>query len=53
MPRIVDDLYRRFPDFRRAYDENGLPSTSSMRSRRRAGRCAVSRACDDLIAVAT
>ena len=22
--RIVDDLYRRFPDFRRAYDENGL-----------------------------
>ena len=23
-PRIVDDLYRRFADFRRAYDEQGL-----------------------------
>ena len=23
-PRIVDDLYRRFPDFRRAYDEDGM-----------------------------
>jgi transaldolase len=23
-PRIVDDLYRRFDDFRRAYDEGGL-----------------------------
>jgi transaldolase len=23
-PAIVDDLYRRFPDFRRAYDEDGL-----------------------------
>ncbi|HLJ49305.1 MAG TPA: transaldolase family protein [Bryobacteraceae bacterium] len=23
-PRIVDELYRKFPDFRRAYDENGL-----------------------------
>ena len=23
-PAIVDDLYRRFPDFRRAYDEGGL-----------------------------
>jgi transaldolase len=22
--RVVDDLYRRFPDFRRAYDERGL-----------------------------
>jgi transaldolase len=23
-PAIVDDLYRRFPDFRRAYDVEGL-----------------------------
>jgi len=23
-PKIVDELYRRFPDFRRAYDEGGL-----------------------------
>ena len=23
-PAIVDDLYRRFADFRRAYDEDGL-----------------------------
>jgi transaldolase len=23
-PRVVDTLYRRFPDFRRAYDEGGL-----------------------------
>jgi transaldolase len=23
-PAIVDDLYRKFPDFRRAYDEDGL-----------------------------
>ena len=23
-PRIVDDLYRRFPDFRRAYDDGGM-----------------------------
>ena len=23
-PAIVDDLYRRFADFRRAYDENGM-----------------------------
>jgi transaldolase len=23
-PAIVDDLYRRFPDFRRAYDEGAL-----------------------------
>ena len=23
-PAIVDELYRKFPEFRRAYDENGM-----------------------------
>jgi transaldolase len=23
-PQIVDELYRRFPDFRRAYDPDGM-----------------------------
>ena len=38
--QIVDELDRKFADFRRAYDEDGLtPARSSTRSGRRCGRC--------------
>ena len=37
----LDDLLARVPDFRRAYEPDGLtPSTSSTRSARPRGRCA-------------
>ncbi len=43
-PKIVDELMKRFPDFRRAYNENGLTLGRIRHVRRRAGaRCGSSR----------
>jgi transaldolase len=51
-PKIVDELYKRFPDFRRAYTESGLTSEEfdSFGATRRTLRQFIA-ACADLNAI--